>query len=154
MERYLLIDPTGINLVVEPVSEPIVLEPGATVYAATTVTGQAITGASELRYNFGFTCHLPKPDADKLYALSRNQETTGREIEIVVYYLWDTQTDLETQTRENVPGLDPTMGVGTISYYPVVQGDLVVTTELIGHQQGQSYYRCDVSFIEGTIRRP
>lgn len=154
MNRYILIDPTGINLAVEPVREPISLEAGSLATSSTTVTGVQVTGAAEMRYNFGFECHLTKPEADALTALARQQERTGRETEVVAYYAWDTHTDLEVQTRENVPGVLPTSEDGFVTYYPVVQGDLAVTTELIGHRQGQPYYRCSVNFIEGTIRRP
>lgn len=153
MDRYLLIDPTGINLVVYPQGEPIVIEPGATLYNASTVSGQPITGASEVRLNFQFTCDLLEEDARKLEALSRKQETSGRAQEIVLYFVWDKFTEFSPQTREGLPGVSPETEGGLISYYPVLQGDLIVSKTLLGYS-GQPKYSCDVLFYEGTIRRP
>lgn len=155
MERYLLIDPTGINLQVFPVDEPLTLEGGTNIYSSKTANGGSITGASEFRMDFNFQCDLDKPDADKLWALSRQQETLGRQTEIVVYYAWDTITDYSSpQSRQNIPGIEPTVSSGVITYYPVIQGDIVVSRVLIGHRGNSSRYRCDIQFIEGTIRRP
>ena len=153
MDEYLLIDPTGINLVVYPQGEPIVIEPGTTLYNASTVTGQPITGASETRLNFRFSCDLPESDAIKLEALARKQETTGRASEIVVYFVWDKFSEFSPQTREGLPGVTPDTDGDIISYYPVLQGDLIVTKTLLGFS-GSPTYSCDVQFYEGTIRRP
>jgi hypothetical protein len=152
-DRYILLNPTGINLVLVPQGEPIVLEPGTTLYNAQTVGGQSITGASELRFNFEFTCDLSEDQAKQLEALARWQETTGRDTEIVAYYAWDTFAEMAPQTRENVPGIDPVEDGPIVTYYPVIQGDIVVSSILIGND-GKPRYRCSVQFIEGTIRRP
>lgn len=154
MERYILIDPIGINLQAFPVSEPIVLEAGSNLYNARTANGGSITGAAEFRMDFAFSCDMNKPDADKLWALARKQETEGRQTEIVIYYAWDTITDMGSQSRQNIPGIDPVVLDGTTTYYPVAQGDIVVTRTLIGQSGETTRYRCDVEFIEGTIRRP
>jgi hypothetical protein len=152
-DKYILLDPTGINLVLVPQGEPLVLEPGTTLYNAQTVGGQSITGASELRFNFEFSCDLSEDQAKQLEALARWQETTGRGTEIVAYYAWDTFAEMSPQTRENVPGVDPVEAGPIVTYYPVIQGDVVVKTVLIGHNVTPRY-RCSVQFIEGTIRRP
>lgn len=107
MDKYLLIDPTGINLVVHPINQPLVLSPSSQLYNARTANGGAITGATEFRFDFEFSCDLTKQDADKLWALSRWQETKGRDKEIVVYWAWDTISDYAEQTRENIPGIPP-----------------------------------------------
>ena len=142
MDRYLLVDPTGINLVVYPEGEPIIIEPGSTLYNSSTVTGKPITGASETRLNFAFSCDLPESQAKQLEALARKQETTGRAVEIVLYFVWDKFTEFAPQTREGLPGVDPE-----------IDGDLIVNKSLIGYSGGPTY-SCNVQFYEGTIRRP
>ena len=86
MDKYLLADPTGIALILQPVSAPLSLSGGSQAYSSRTVTGSPVVGASEARYDFSFICHLPKSEMDKLAARVRQQETTGRAEEIVVYY--------------------------------------------------------------------
>lgn len=156
--RYVLIDPTGANVVCEPVEEPIVLDPSTLLYSGSTTTGKPITGASEALFNFSFACDLDEPEAKALEALARWQQTTGRETEIVAYYVFDLFTERgTTPTREGLPDIPPQVNEdnNTVSYYPVIQGDVVVTSELLGlGSSGLPRYRVNVNFIEGTIRRP
>ena len=158
LERYVLIDPTGINVVCQPIDEPIVLDPSTLSYSETTVTGQTITGASEARYNFAFNCDLGEREAKLLEALTRRQQTTGRETEIVAYFVFDKHVELgDTPTRQPLPGvaIETNSEDNTVMYYPVIQGDVIAVPELLGHgPNGQPRYRVSINFIEGTIRRP
>ena len=153
MDKYIQVDPTGIDLTLYPQGEPIIIEPGTTLYNASTVTGQPITGASETRFNFSFSCDLPESQAIQLEALARQQETRGRATEIDLYFVWDKFAEYAPQTREGLPGVAVETVGELVSYYPVVQGDLVVTKTLIGFG-GEPRYSCQVEFYEGTIRRP
>lgn len=134
---------------------PILVESGAYVSSGTTVRGANVTGSTETRYNFEFKTTLPETQFRALQALTRSQSSTGNQTEIVVYFLWDQHTDLGAQpTREPVPDLDPVLGTGTVSYYPVLQGTLVCDGVLTGHQNGEPCYAAKITFTEGTIRRP
>ena len=153
MERYLLLDPQGLRLVLRP-EHPITLEVGPTGSAGVTSRGRSISGASETRYSFGFTCTLSEAETHALLALAQARAAEGLVNEVVVYHLWDRHTDLGSQTREAVPDLSITNEGGLVKYYPVIQGDISVSASLVGHCEGSPAYKVDILFNEGTIRRP
>lgn len=153
MDRYLLLDPTGANLVVYP-EEPISNASGLVVSSAVNSRGRPITGSSEPRYDFQTTVQLSQADWFTLQAWVRQRETQGRLSETVVYWLWDLHVDLDSQTREAVPGLDPVVDGSQIRYYPVIQGDLSATAQLRGSDESGPVYAVGLRFVEGTIRRP
>jgi len=161
MDRYLLIDPTGINLAIFPTSVPNI-EAGQITNSSRTITGNSITSANEYRYDFSCSAFLEEESYRDLKSLSLWQQSAGRETEIVIYYLFDRHEDFGIQTREAVPDLPITSRspvnndnplISIIEYYPVLQGDIEVSGQLIGNQ-GQAYYDVGFRFIEGTIRRP
>lgn len=119
-----------------------------------TVTGRSIIGSSEMRYNFSTRFLLPQADAVKLLSLSQKMDREGRRGDTVVYYLWDIHTDLGTQTREAVPGLPVISEGGMVTYYPAIQGDVVVTGSVVGAGSSGPWYELTLAFYEGRIRRP
>lgn len=153
MERYILVDPQGVRLALKP-ETPITLEIGPMGAAGLTSRGRSISGSSETRYNFGFRCTLAEGDALALKALAQARAAEGMVTEVVVYFLWERHSDLGPQTREAVPDLSIDQVGNIVQYYPVVQGDISVTTELKGLGLGSPAYSVDFQFNEGTIRRP
>jgi hypothetical protein len=152
-ERYVLLDPTGISLPLVPTT-PIDLGAGALTSSSTTVTGGRVTGAAEALYELTFDCMLSQDEWNRLDSLARWQQTAGRETELVLYYLFDKHSDYGPQTRESVPDLPITSENGTISYYPVIQGDIEATGTIAGRGNSGPHYRVTFTFLEGTIRRP
>lgn len=109
-------------------------------------------GSSVPRMDFEVTALVGQNEAHKLLALARNQASSGRLKEIVVYYLFDRIADLGViPEREPVPDIPPEVSEGVVSYYPVLQGYLTVTNSLQGYNNGPQYLTT-VRFIEGTIR--
>ena len=154
MDRYLLIDPTGINLVFKPQGEAPSLAPGFVQSSGTTITGNRVTGASEPLYEFTAFTLLTESDWAKLSALARSQDVGGRPDEVVVYWVFDKHHDMGTQTREALPGVPVETDGEVISYYPVIQGFLSVTGLLFGQAELGAMYAVQLDFTEGTIRRP
>lgn len=103
-----------------------------------------------------FQCRglLGQTDYQNLKALATALETGGRRTETVLYYLWDRISDRGTvPTREAVPGLAPVIGDYSVAYYPVLQGDIVVTGTLAGAGTDEPWYLVNLIFYEGTVRR-
>lgn len=154
MDRYLLIDPTGLGLSFVPIEKPIELDSGSTSSSGVTLRGYQVTGASEPRMNFQCRGLLGQTDYQNLKALATALETGGRRTETVLYYLWDRISDWGTvPTREAVPGLAPVIGDYSVAYYPVLQGDIVVTGTLAGAGTDEPWYLVNLIFYEGTVRR-
>jgi hypothetical protein len=150
-ERYILIDPTGINLPLA-IQESPEFDSGNRGSSGVTALGDSIVGSSTPRIDFEVTALLGQNEAHKLLALARSQAASGRLREIVVYYLFDKIADLGIlPEREHVPDFPPESSEGVVRYYPVIQGYISVSTSLAGFNGGPQYL-VTLQFIEGTIR--
>ena len=144
---------TGINLTAAPI-EPPTLTVDPVVDNGITFVGQQATSQFPARMSFTVPFYLDTDGHQTLDALVRWQQQNYGRYEVVLYYLWDTITDIGTQKRQNVPGTTPvTVGTGNsarVTYFPVVQGFLGATFQ----RRSGCLVRCDLTFVEGTILTP